>query len=145
MSLTLRVGLVGFSGQKFDENLAKQYLVVAFDEIQQKHPSRKMVLVSGWTDVGIPALGYREAQRRGWTTVGIACKKAEEYERFPVDQSIVVGENWGDESEEFLKSIDIMVKIGGGKQSERECQTAKQRGIYIIRICQENPTGLPWG
>jgi len=75
MSLTLRVGLVGFSGQKFDENLAKQYLVVAFDEIQQKHPSRKMVLVSGWTDVGIPALGYREAQRRdGRPLVSLAKK-----------------------------------------------------------------------
>ena len=38
---------------------------------------------------------------------------------------IIVGKEWGDESETFLNKIDCIVKIGGGKQSEKEFAQAK--------------------
>lgn len=46
-------------------------------------------------------------------------KKAKDYECFPVDEEIIVGKEWGDESETFLDRVDILVKIGGGKTIER--------------------------
>ena len=121
----LRIGVVGYSDKKFDITQARKYLVEAFDKIVRRYPDHTFSVVSGLTDLGIPSLAYREATSRGWQTVGIASEKAREFPLFPVDESIISGENWGDESPLFLSSIDILLKIGGGKQSEREFNTFK--------------------
>src|SRR5690348_7922287 len=44
-------------------------------------------------------------------TCACACVRAE------CDDVVIVGDAWGDESATFLRSIDLMVKIGGGAQS----------------------------
>jgi hypothetical protein len=41
---------------------------------------------------------------------------------------MIIGENWGDESSAFLDEIDVIVRIGGGKQSLTEVQTFKDKG-----------------
>jgi hypothetical protein len=74
----------------------------------------------------------RQAKERGWKTVGIACSKAEKYQCFPIDEKIIVGNNWVEESETSLKSIDVLVRVGGGEQAFRETQLAKQRGLEVI-------------
>jgi hypothetical protein len=84
------------------------------------------------TDIGVPAIAYRESVKRGWKTIGIACEKANEYKQFSCDQKIIIGKEWGDESDEFISMIDILVKIGGGKQSTEECKKAKAKGIKVI-------------
>ncbi|HLG28284.1 MAG TPA: hypothetical protein VI423_10905 [Paenisporosarcina sp.] len=141
---TIRIGVVGYSGQKFDENEAQDLIAGTFDAIEMRWPDRKThpgkravtltekVIVSGLTDVGIPALAYREAVRRGWKTVGIACEKAKEYDLFPVDKKIIVGKEWGDESETLLNNIDVLVRIGGGKQSLREVKQFQETGKPVI-------------
>ena len=48
----------------------------------------------------------------------------------------MVSGNWGDESEMFLKSINILVRIGGGRQSMREIEMAKK--IKEIDILEYN-------
>lgn len=53
----------------------------------------------------------------GWTTVGVACAKAEQYDCYPVDRRVIVGNEWGDESATFLGECDVIVRVGGGKQS----------------------------
>lgn len=86
------------------------------------NPDNEPTICSGLTDLGIPALAYKFAKRLGLRTIGIACSKATEHSCFPVDEKIIVGDDWGAESETFLKKIDALVRIGGGKQSETEWQ-----------------------
>lgn len=74
------------------------------------------------------SLAYRAANLRGWKTSGIACAKAEEYKCFGVDERKIIGDNWGDESETFLKEVDVVVRIGGGKQSLNEVKTFSANG-----------------
>lgn len=128
----VNVGVVGYSAQDFNRSKAKQHLEEAFDKIESEHGG-KPIIVSGLTDLGIPALAYREASKRGWDTVGIACRKADEYECYPVNERIVRDEweDWGDESEEFLSQIDIIVRVGGGEQTQDEIEKARQKGITI--------------
>lgn len=128
----LRIGVVGYSDPKFSIPQAIKYLREAFNLIEKEYPNVPKEVVSGLTDLGIPGLAYREAVRRGWRTAGIACKLAANYKCFPVNDRRIIGNNWGDESPIFLKSIDIMVKVGGGKQSVREAAEARARGKQVI-------------
>ena len=121
------VGFVGYSSGKFDEKKAKKII----DEIFSKELSRKDIIVSGGTNLGIPKLVYEKAKSLNMETFGIMCKKGYDYEIFPVDTLIVVGEDWGDESDEFLSSIEILYRIGGGKQSLEEVKKAKKMGLTV--------------
>ncbi|MNN81117.1 hypothetical protein D3C81_1979060 [compost metagenome] len=87
--------------------------------------------MSGGTSLGIPKLVYEKAKKLNMKTIGIMCKKGFEYDVFPVDQLIVTGVNWGDESEEFLSSIEVLYKIGGGNQSIEEAKKARKMGIDV--------------
>jgi len=127
----ISVGVVGYSGAKFDETIAKALMAIALDVVESNHKSDKYELVSGLTDVGIPAIAYRMAEKRGWKLVGIACSKADEYDCYDVDEKIIEGEDWGDESKTFLDRIDVLIRIGGGKQSIEETETAKEKGIDV--------------
>ena len=112
----LRVGVIGHSAQAFDENQVRKYLIEAFKEIKGKE-GLNVELVSGWSWLGVPGLAYEIATAFGWNTVGIACAKAKDYECFPCDRVIIVGDEWGDELEYFLNSIDVLIKVGGDKLS----------------------------
>lgn len=120
--MTYRIGVVGYSGQKFDTDKARQLIATGIDALlsMQYDLPVTVEIVSGLTDLGVPAIAYRYAVEQGYRTVGVAAKKAANYDLFPVDEKILVGENWGDESPTFLAKIDAMLKVGGGKQSERE-------------------------
>lgn len=124
----VRVGVVGYSARKFDKKKGLGFLREAFDEIERKY-GKNIMIVSGLTDLGVPALAYREAVKRGWKTSGIACAKAEKYDTFDVDEKIIVGKEWGDESQTFIDSIDLMIRIGGGKQSHKETKIAASQGL----------------
>jgi len=114
-----RIGIVGYSDDsKFDAEPARAILSEVLGLRALHHPGCSVV--SGLTDVGVPALAYREARRLGMTTVGIACAKASNYPCFPCDKVKIVGANWGDESATFLSSIDELIKVGGGEQSKAE-------------------------
>ena len=125
----MRIGVVGYSAQKFDVYTAAKFISQVFDIIGMKSIPK---VVSGLTDMGIPRLAYREAISRDWKTVGIACSKAYNYDCYPVDKEIIVGDNWGDESQMFIDYIDVLVRIGGGKQSLKEVEMAKAAGKPVI-------------
>ena len=127
----IKVGVVGYSANKFDIEKAKNIIKEVFDSFEKKY-GKEVVIVSGLTALGIPLLAYKEAKKRNWKTIGIACKKANEFEQFPVDKKIIIGEEWGDESETFISMIDILIRIGGGKQSHNEVRMAKSKGIPVI-------------
>ncbi len=122
-------GVVGYCPpSKFDEVEARRMICEAYDQITQENPGKEIIIVSGLTNVGVLAIAYKEAVERGWQTVGIACKQAEEHELFPVTEKAIVGDNWGDESETFLSAIDSMIRIGTGPQSVSECAVVAGRG-----------------
>lgn len=127
----LRIGVVG-SEDNFDKSQAKEMILEAFDKLALQHPTRTIIIVSGLTNCGVPALAYGEAVKRNWKTVGIACSREKEHDCFPVDERIIEGEEWGDESSTFLDNIDVLVRIGGGKQSREETSGAKARGKQVM-------------
>ena len=130
---SINIGVIGYSMQDFDKKKANDYLKTAFDLIEKQNPNGTKTVISGLTDLGIPALAYREAKKRNWRVEGIACTKALDYIWFPVSNVTLVNGNWGNESETFLNAINILVRIGGGEQSMREVEMAKKmRGIDII-------------
>lgn len=131
--INIKIGVIGYSMQEFDKKKAIEYIKKAFDFIEKQYPDGKKTIISGLTDLGIPALAYREAKRRNWRVEGITCSKALDYIWYPVSDITMVGRNWGDESETFLKAINILVRIGGGEQSMREVEMAKKmRGIDVM-------------
>ncbi len=123
----IKIGVVGYSSKKFDVDLAKKFLNDTFNRIEEKYPNKQIVIVSGLTNLGISGLTYNIAKKRGYNTVGIACSKANEYECFPVDKKIIVGEYWGKESSTFIEYIDIAIMVRGGKQSLEEINQIKKR------------------
>ncbi len=127
----VNIGVIGYSAKSFNKNKARIIIQETYDELEEKYNT--VCIVSGYTNIGIPKIAYEEACKRNWKTIGIACKKAHNYETFPVDKSIIVGEEWGDESDEFLNNIDVIIKIGGGEQSMKEINKAKQKNIPIYK------------
>ena len=125
----LRVGVVGYCPPtKFDEIEARRMLAESYCRIESDFPGKDITVVSGLTNLGVLKLAYEEAKSRGWKTAGVACKKAYDFIEnwFPVDEKpVIVGDNWGDESRTFVKSIDVLVRIGNGKQSLKEAELAK--------------------
>lgn len=134
MGEAYRVGVVGYSAQRFEEVVARALIVKALDQIEEAERGRTFVLVSGLTDLGVPGLAYREADARGWHTVGVACAKAKEHKLYPVATTVIEGEEWGDESDKFLGMLDALVRVGGGKQSLAEAAEAKKRGLRVIEF-----------
>lgn len=124
-SKPIQVGVVGYSSGKFDKERAEHLVFAALNVLYNRYEGN-MTIVSGLTDLGIPGLAYQYAKRENLKTVGIACAKAEEYKCFPVDKRVIVGKDWGDESQYFLSSIDFMVRVGGGPQSHNEVREFKK-------------------
>lgn len=128
---TLKIGVVGYSGQRFDVNEARQLLRLAYDAVVADYPDITDVwVVSGLADLGIHSIAYREAVARGWKTKAIDCQRARKYVPFPVTE-LVMKEGWvnrGDETFAFLQEIDVIVRIGGGLQAQDETKIFAEGG-----------------
>ena len=130
----IRIGVVGYSGGKFDETIGKALVRIGLDLFEKMHEGEEFSVVSGLTDMGIPAIAYRVADEKGWKTVGIACSKADDNPCYDVDERVIEGDDWGDESETFLNSIDVLLRVGGGKQSLDETERAKGKGLDVFEF-----------
>lgn len=128
----LRIGVVGYSRPCFDATEAARLVAAALDATGTLRPGAPRVLVAGLTDVGVPAIAYREAVRRGWRTAGYACSLAVGLPCFPVDERVLVGRAWGDESAAFVAAVEVLIRVGGGPQSRREAAMARARGVELI-------------
>lgn len=124
------VGVVGYSAKKFDVILAQKHLIDAFNHVytlKNKKYGHDICIVSGLTNIGIPALAYELSECFHWKTIGLACKKAIGEDCYPVDKQIIVGNNWGDESETLINLCDIMIRVGGEPQAMKEIEMFKER------------------
>lgn len=130
-----KIGIVGYSAAKFDEWQARNLLFKVFDDIMSTYGKDEVMIVSGGTMYGIPKLAYFMAARLGYKTGGVICKEGLDDNLFPtLDELLVEGEHWGDESEKFIDTIDALYRIGGGKQSLKEVEMAKQKGIPVVEF-----------
>lgn len=128
---SLRIGVVGYSGRRFDEAVARETLRrLLAEQIENRELEVKAVeVVSGLTNLGIPKIAYELAVEMGMKTVGISASRALTASSgvFPVDKQIIVGRHYGDESQEFISYIDVLLRIGGGEQSSKEVEMFRER------------------
>ena len=126
---TIKIGVVGFSQNHFDQNMGLKKLKKIIDQIMTNQNTKKFELVSGYTNSGVPRIAYELADTLGLITVGFSAKQALDASSgvFPVNKQIIVGNKFGDESKAFIQYIDILIRIGGGKQSRHESELFKKK------------------
>ncbi len=124
----LKIGVVGFSRNQFDQPDAAKKLKHFISQIIEGKAAGNIELVSGFTNMGVPRLAYLLADELGLVTVGFSASQAFRVRAgiYPVQKQIIVGQKFGDESEEFIQYIDVLVRIGGGPQSRHETERFKQ-------------------
>lgn len=127
MTKTIKYGVVGFSRNQFDQEAAYQILHSIFQKIKQKHPHKTIEIVSGYTNMGVPKIAYELSEQFGFVTVGFSAKQALQVKSgvYPVDKVILKGLRFGNESEDFVRYIDALIRVGGGKQSRHETDLFK--------------------
>lgn len=128
MTKTIKYGIVGFSRNQFDKKEAYQILNTEFQKIKEKHPDKIIEIVSGYTNSGVPKIAYELSDKFGFVTVGFSAKQALRVRSgvYEVKKVILKGERFGDESEDFVRYIDALIRIGGGKQSRHETELFKK-------------------
>lgn len=129
MSAPFRVGVVGFSRSQFDHEAARLALERSLDPMIALAAGRVIEIVSGLTNQGVPKLAYELAVARRIRTVGISARQALRVRSgvFAVDQQILVGQRFGDESAAFIAYIDALIRIGGGPQSRHEVELFREK------------------
>lgn len=133
-----KIGIMGYSPPNtFDTVKADRMLKAGLVRVQTQLSNAGMqiagvVIVSGWTNLGMPAVAYAMAARNKLITAGIACAKRKDFDCYPCMIQIEAGHDWGDESPTFLQYCDAFIRVGGGKQSLAECAAAKKLGKPVI-------------
>jgi hypothetical protein len=141
------VGVAGFSGQWSTEKLAtdpnvaelvleaNRALRSSLQELKLKHDDR-LIVSSGATDEGAPKLAYELCTELSILAMGVTSNRAAAYPLATMNYLIVSGEDWGDESPAFVRTLDELVVLGGGAQTRREAMlAAKEYGkrVTILR------------
>lgn len=127
MKSIVKYGIVGFSRNEFDQETAREILEDEFQKIKEEHTDVTIEIVSGYTNSGVPKIAYELADKFGFVTVGFSAKKALRVRSgvYPVKKKIIRGNRFGDESEDFIRYIDALIRVGGGKQSRHETELFK--------------------
>lgn len=125
----LKVGVVGFSRNRFDKKTARIILKAYFEELTAQYPDEKIAVISGYTNSGVPKIAYELATELGLYTVGFSAKQSLRVRSgvYPVDKEIIVGKKFGDESSAFIQFIDLLIRVGGGSQSRKEVELFKKQ------------------
>jgi hypothetical protein len=118
------IGVIGYSVLIFNKIEAKTILETVLTVLNKEYP--EITIVSGLTYYGVPAIAYDIAREREYRTIGVACSRALTMTCFPVNEQYIFGTEWGDESEKFLSMCDVLIRVGGGKQSLNEAETFKK-------------------
>lgn len=128
----LKIGVVGYFSQAFDEAKAYTLLESAIREISKKIKKGNIIIASGLTNAGMNKVAYDLAEDYGYLTAGIACAKSEKGDNRRCDIVKISGNDWGDESHCLIDFCDAIIRVGGGKQSLKEVRMAKEAGKLVI-------------
>ena len=128
----IKIGIVGFSRNQFDKKAAYVKLEKILNDLTKDKDKAIFEIVSGYTASGVPLIAYKIADKLGLKTVGFSANQAKNVRSgvYSVQKVILVGEKFGDESQSFIDYIDVLVRIGGGKQSRHE--------VALFKIKNEN-------
>lgn len=119
----LKIGVVGYSGQKFDEDVARAALNELFDIASEDHPD--VTIIAGLADVGSPVLLTAAGEHSLSTTFA-------QYTPFAVDGMIIIESmERGSESPTFLEECDVVIRVGGGDQAHTEVAQFKEMGHLV--------------
>jgi len=131
----LYIGVVGTTDSStFNSEEVIEAIEHIFDDIEEEYHENcdSYCVVSGLTNMGVWKHAYEIASERGYKTIGIAPNEANDYEHYPVDETVIIGKKFGDESSMLIDSINILVKIGGGDQSDTEMNMAEEAGLQVM-------------
>ena len=121
----LIVGVVGTSSYHLvDKTTAAKAVDSALEEVEAKAATlgKEVVIISGAGMV--PKFAFQWATKKGMLTKQIVSSAVRS--KPPVEtERICIGKSRGDESEEFIKLIDVLVRVGGGPRSHRELERFK--------------------
>lgn len=145
----MKIGVVGFSQDNIDHELAREILTRSFHQLIERHKHHEPIeIVSGLTNIGIPKIAYQIADELGFIKVGISAERALHVKCgiYPVDQQIIEGNEFGDESMTFIDYIDFLIRVGGGKQSHREVnlfiEKCAKQGMNVSDVLIEHEFSL---
>jgi hypothetical protein len=132
----VKIGIVGHSSDNIDEALGSRLLDRMISAMTKHNINCKdshIEIVSGLTNIGVPKLAYKIADKLKYIKVGISAEQAYEVKCgvYPVDKEIIVGQKFGDESSVFIEYIDCLVRVGGGKQSANEVRLFKEKCLML--------------
>ncbi len=132
-SEVIRYGVIGFSKNQFDKESAYTFLDELFRHLKEEHSNKTIEIVSGYTNSGVPKIAYELADKYGFTTVGFSARQALSVESgtYPVMKVILKGEQFGDESHDFIEYIDKLIRVGGGLQSKKEIELFKEKESQV--------------
>jgi hypothetical protein len=154
------VGVAGFSrpwaqlglyGTALEQTIADVRATLCYEltDRQHRHGAR-LVVASGATNSGMVPLAYEVCTFLNITAMGIAPDQALEYPLSQMQYMLPFGQAFGDESPVFVRTIDELIVVGGGAQSQRELLAAAEidRPITIIQgfggVADEfSPAALP--
>jgi hypothetical protein len=102
---------------------------------RQRRFGQRLIIASGATDQGVLQLTYEVCGFLNITAMGIAPDQALDFPLGKMRYMLPFGSSFGDESHVFVRTIDELILLGGGRQSERELFAAArvQRPITIIK------------
>ena len=141
MPKVLRIGVVGFSRNQFDQAAARNILGRELRRLQRDHPEKTIEIVSGYSRCGVPLIAYELADLLEMQTVGFSARQVLKVRSglYPVKKVIIKGEQFGDESYDFVRYVHGLIRVGGGPQSRREVRLFKtlHRGRPLQRLLKE--------
>ena len=154
------VGVVGFSrpwaqlglyGAALEQTIVDVRATLCHElAVRQRRHGARLVVASGATNSGMMRLAYEVCTFLNITAMGIAPNQALEYPLCRMHYMLPFGQAFGDESPVFVRTIDELIVVGGGAQSQREILAAAESGrpITVVQgfggIADEfSPAALP--
>jgi hypothetical protein len=130
------VGIVGFArpwpqlglrGATLDQTIADARATICNElAARQQRYGDRLVVASGATNEGVLRLAYEVCAFLNIMAMGIAPDQALDYPLGQMHYMLPVGQAFGDESPVFVRTIDELLVLGGGAQSEREVVAAAE-------------------
>ncbi len=139
----MNIGIVGYSSDQIDQTGAYALLEQSMLQLVALHapkaPPADIRIISGLTNIGVPKIAYQIASKLGYRTVGLSAARALKVKCgvYDVDERIIIGREFGDESLEFVTRIDYLIRVGGGKQSRHEMGLFKGKCAVLGRSVAE--------
>lgn len=145
MGKPLRIGVIGHTANNFDYphtwKKIRQALLAAV-EAESISPTQQVIVVGNLLNTGVQGIAYTIARQRGWNIGAVFPKMATispvTWFRPNVDGDFAIarGRSWGDEFGMFLRNVDIIVRIGGGRITDDQVNQAIAKGkpVYQYRL-----------